>query len=60
MRPGRGPIGGAPQGAPERHQKAVAFHGQAAPEAVEDRCKEVFAALTEVETCHLALGAARN
>lgn len=43
-----------------REENAVAFYSQAAKEATEDRVKEVFAALTEVETYHIALSAARK
>jgi rubrerythrin len=42
----------------EKEQKAVIFYGQAAKEATEDRVKEVFGALTEVETYHIALSQA--
>jgi rubrerythrin len=35
--------------------RAAAFYSQAAQEATEDRVKEVFSALTEVETYHIAL-----
>ena len=38
----------------------MAFYGQAAREATEDRVKEVFAALTEVETYHIALSEANK
>jgi rubrerythrin len=44
----------------EREQRAVAFYSQSAAEAVEERVKEVFAALTEVETFHIALSKARK
>jgi len=43
-----------------REKRAVAFYSQSAQEAVEDRVKEVFAALTEVETYHIALSEARR
>ena len=39
----------------KRRKSAVAFYSQAAADAVEDRVKEVFTALTEVETYHIAL-----
>jgi rubrerythrin len=39
----------------EREQRAVAFYSQSAKEAVEERVIEVFSALTEVETYHIAL-----
>ncbi len=42
----------------QREQSAVAFYGQSAAEAPEDRVKEVFSALTEVETYHIALSEA--
>ena len=42
----------------EKEQNAVIFYGQAAQDATEDRVKEVFAALTEVETYHIALSEA--
>jgi len=44
----------------EREQRAVAFYGQSAAEAVEDRVREVFGALTEVETYHIAISEARK
>lgn len=44
----------------EKEQKAVIFYGQAAREANEERVKEVFAALTEVETYHIALSEAQK
>jgi rubrerythrin len=44
----------------EKEQRAVAFYGQAAAEATEDRVKEVFTALTQVETYHIALSEARK
>jgi rubrerythrin len=44
----------------EREQRAVAFYSQSAQEAVEDRVKEVFTALTEVETYHIALSEANQ
>ncbi len=37
----------------ERETRAVAFYGQSAREAVEERVKEVFTALTEIETDHI-------
>ena len=43
-----------------KEERAVAFYAQAAQEAAEDRVKEVFAALTEVETYHIALSAANK
>ncbi|MCL4502583.1 MAG: ferritin-like domain-containing protein [Deltaproteobacteria bacterium] len=43
-----------------REERAVAFYGQAAAEAAEDRIKEVFTALTEVETYHIALSEANK
>jgi rubrerythrin len=43
-----------------KEERAVAFYAQAAREAAEDRVKEVFAALTEVETYHIALSAANK
>ncbi|MEW6659962.1 MAG: ferritin family protein [Thermodesulfobacteriota bacterium] len=43
-----------------REERAVAFYSQAAKEATEDRVKEVFAALTEVETYHIALSEAQK
>ncbi len=44
----------------EREKSAVAFYSQAAADAVEDRVKEVFTALTEVETYHIALSETRK
>jgi rubrerythrin len=44
----------------EKEERAVAFYAQAAREAAEDRVKEVFTALTEVETYHIALSEARK
>ena len=44
----------------EREQRAVAFYGQAAKEATEDRVKEVFSALTAVEPYHIALSETRK
>jgi rubrerythrin len=44
----------------EREKSAVAFYSQSAAEAVEDRIKEVFTALTEVETYHIALSEAHK
>ena len=46
--------------AQEQEQSAVVFYGQSAAEAVEDRVKEVFAALTEVEGYHIALSEANK
>ena len=43
-----------------REERAVAFYAQSAAEALEDRIKEVFAALTEVEGYHIALSAANK
>jgi rubrerythrin len=43
-----------------REERAVAFYGQSAREATEDRVKEVFTALTEVESYHIGLSAARQ
>jgi len=43
-----------------REEKAVAFYSQAAKDATEDRVKEVFSALTEVETYHIALSETRK
>jgi len=43
-----------------REERAVAFYGQSAQEASEDRVKEVFTALTEVETYHIALSEAHK
>jgi rubrerythrin len=44
----------------EREKRAVAFYSQAAAEATEDRVKEVFTALTEIESFHIALSEARK
>jgi hypothetical protein len=44
----------------ERGEQAVAFYSQSAKEAIEERVKEVFTALTEVETYHIALSEARK
>ncbi len=44
----------------ERETRAVAFYSQAAAEAGEDRVKEVFTALSEIESYHIALAAARK
>ncbi len=44
----------------QREIHAVEFDGKAAAEAVEDRVKEVFTALTEIESFHIALSEARN
>jgi rubrerythrin len=46
------------QAAHGREQRAVAFYSQSAAEATEDRVKEVFAALAEVEGYHIALSEA--
>ena len=43
-----------------REERAVAFYAQSATEASEDRVKEVFTALTEVETYHIALSEAHK
>ena len=43
-----------------REERAVAFYRQSASEATEDRVKEVFTALTEVETYHIALSETRR
>ena len=43
-----------------REERAVAFYSQSAREATEDRVKEVFAALTEVEGYHIALSQTRK
>ena len=43
-----------------REERAVAFYSQSAKEATEDRVKEVFTALTEVETYHIALSEAQK
>lgn len=44
----------------EREKRAVAFYSQAAAEALEDRVREVFTALTEIESYHIALSEARK
>ena len=44
----------------ERETNAVSFYRQAAAEAVEDRVREVFTALSEIESYHIALAAARK
>lgn len=44
----------------EREVRAVAFYQQSAAEATEDRVKEVFTALSEIETYHIALAEARK
>jgi rubrerythrin len=44
----------------EREERAVAFYSQSAKEATEDRVKEVFTALTEVEGYHIALSETRR
>jgi|YNPBryantNP2012_1023418.scaffolds.fasta_scaffold21155_3 rubrerythrin len=43
----------------EREKRAVAFYRQSADEATEERVKEVFTALAEVESYHIALSEAR-
>ncbi|MEW6386735.1 MAG: ferritin family protein [Thermodesulfobacteriota bacterium] len=43
-----------------RETRAVAFYKQAADEAVEDRVKEVFTALSEIESYHIALSETRK
>jgi rubrerythrin len=43
-----------------REVRAVAFYRQAAADAVEDRVKEVFTALSEIESYHIALSEARK
>uniref|UniRef100_A0A7V4G670 Ferritin n=1 Tax=Desulfobacca acetoxidans TaxID=60893 RepID=A0A7V4G670_9BACT len=43
-----------------RETRAVAFYSQAAAEAVEPRVKEVFTALSEIESYHIALSEARK
>lgn len=44
----------------EREKRAVAFYSQAAGEATEDRVQEVFHALTEIESYHIALSETRK
>jgi rubrerythrin len=44
----------------EREKRAVAFYKASADEATEDRVKEVFTALTEIESYHIALSEARK
>jgi rubrerythrin len=44
----------------EKETRAVAFYRQAAAEASEARVKEVFTALSEIESYHIALAAARK
>ncbi len=44
----------------EREKRAVAFYRQAAAEAVEERVKEVFSALVEIESYHIGLSEARK
>jgi rubrerythrin len=44
----------------QREQRAVAFYGQSAQEASEERVQEVFIALTEVETYHIVLSEANK
>jgi len=44
----------------DKESRAVAFYQQAAAEAVEDRVKEVFTALSEIESYHIALAEARK
>ncbi|MBM4295910.1 MAG: ferritin [Deltaproteobacteria bacterium] len=43
-----------------RETRAVAFYRQAAAEAVEDRIREIFTALSEIESYHIALSEARK
>jgi rubrerythrin len=43
-----------------RETRAVAFYSQSATEAVEPRIKEVFTALSEIESYHIALSEARK
>lgn len=43
-----------------REIRAVAFYRQAAAAAVEDRVKEVFTALSEIESYHIALSEVRR
>lgn len=43
-----------------REQRAVAFYSQAAAAATEDRVKELFTALTEIESYHIALSETRK
>jgi rubrerythrin len=44
----------------EREKRAVAFYSQAAAEAVEERVKEVFSVLVEIESFHIALSEPRK
>jgi peroxiredoxin len=44
----------------QREKSAVVFYGRSANEATEDRVKEVFTALSAVETYHIALSGARK
>jgi len=44
----------------QREKSAVVFYGRSANEATEDRVKEVFTALSAVETYHIALSEARK
>lgn len=44
----------------ERETRAVAFYRLAAAEAIEERVKEVFTALTEIESFHIALSETRR
>jgi len=44
----------------ERETRAVAFYSQSAAEATEDRVKEVFTALSEIESYHIALSETRK
>jgi len=44
----------------EREQRAVAFYSQSAAEATEARVKEVFTALAEIESYHIALSEAEK
>jgi len=44
----------------EREKRAVAFYSQAAAEAVEERVKELFTGLTEIESYHIAISETRK
>ena len=44
----------------QREKSAVVLYGRSANEATEDRVKEVFTALSAVETYHIALSEARK
>ena len=44
----------------ERETRAVAFYSQSAVEATEDRVKEVFTALTQIETDHIHISEKRK